>query len=256
MFAFLSIIEKVLCFKYYACLLYSLQFAYSLSTGEISWDCNLLVEFANDISSQSKITRSQYHNFPKTYRPQSSRYHLIQAHSLMENLAGLNNNSEFQLVSPRSKEFLRKFLEADSSESKCVTSAALAYLAAFYFASEEYKQTIQFCSTVITDQTAQEEKETLNAGCLLFIDDIARIVGLCALHKKIIDNNLLYVGRKIYLELRLSPEVFAHYLGLSILSTESRSTNLGFGRDLYDSSFPMDNNVKALIMPKCRLLLK
>ena len=49
---YLPAIEKVLCFKYYNVLLYtcSLQFAYSVSNGGISWDCSLLVEFVNAIS--------------------------------------------------------------------------------------------------------------------------------------------------------------------------------------------------------------
>ena len=82
----------------------------------------------------------------------------------------------------------------------------------------------------------QELKETLNAGCLLFIDDVARIIGLCLLHKKI---NLHCVARRLYLYLRFSPEVFVHYL--AEISSERMSTHLFLGRDLYVSAFPMDN---------------
>ena len=74
------------------------------------------------------------------------------------------------------------------------------------------------------------------------------------LNKNITDNNLNCIGRRLYLDLRLSPEVFAHCLGL--LSSERLSTHSIFGRDLPDSSFPMDNNMKALIRPKCTAQIK
>src|SRR6218665_539438 len=84
---------------------------------------------------------------------------------------------------------------------------------------------------------------------LLFVDDVARIVGLCVLHKRITTTNLHCIDGRLYLDLRLSSEVVAHYL--TVLSFERISTHLDFGRDFPDSSFPMDNNVKALLMLKC-----
>src|SRR6218665_3041953 len=186
--------ENVLCFKYYNFLLHSLQFAYYLSKGEISWNYySLLIEFANAVSLQTKIIRSQYHNFPKTYKAESSRYQFMRAQGLMENLRGLNSRSEFQLMSLLSEEFLRRTLEADGSKSNGVTTAALVYLAALYFASTEYQEAIRLCSAVLVNKMPQEEKETINAGCLLFIDDVARIIGLCVLHKKITGINLLCI---------------------------------------------------------------
>ena len=246
-------IEKVLCFKYYDNLLYILHTAYGLSCGEISWDSSLFVEFVNAISMQPKIIRSQYHNFPKTYTAQSSRFQFLRAQNLMENLTGSNSRSEFQLLSLMSKEFLRKALEYDDSKFNGIAPAALAYLAALHFATSEYQQAIRFCLAVLVDQTSQKDKETLNAGCLLFIDDVARIVGLCVLHKKI-TNNLHYIDRRLYLDLRLSPEVFAHYL--TVLSAERISKHLDFYHDLPDSAFPMDEYLKALIKPKCIASMK
>src|SRR6218665_1243637 len=239
--------EKVSCFKYYNFLLYSLQFAHSLSNGEMSCDYGLLVEFLNVIYLKPNIIRSQYHNFPKTFRPQSSRFQFTRAQDLMENLTGLNSNSEFKLLSLMSRVFLIRTLQADGSESNGVTTATLAYLAAIHFVSSEYQPAIRLCIAVLTDQTPPEENETLNAGCLLFIDDIARSIGLCVLHKKITDINFRYIFKRLYLDLRISPQVFAHYL--TVLSTEKKSTHLGFWRELPDSSYPMDNNVIALIKP-------
>src|SRR6218665_420927 len=164
---------------------------------------------------------------------------------LMEYLRGLNSHSEFQLVCIMSKELLRRTLEGDGSNG--VTTAALVYLAALHFASSEYQEAIRLCSAVLVDRTPEEENETLNAGCLLFIDDVARIVGLCVLHKKITDINLHWIGKRLYLDLRLSPKVFAHYL--TVLSCKRGSKHLYVGSYLNDSTFPMDNNVKALIKP-------
>src|SRR6218665_3147389 len=110
----------------------------------------------------------------------------MRVQGLMENLTGLNSSSEFQLVSLMAKEFLGKTLEADGYESNGVTTAALVYLAALHFASPESQNAIRLCSIVLVDHhTPQEETETLNAGCLLFIDDVARIVGLSVLQKTI-----------------------------------------------------------------------
>src|SRR6218665_1853368 len=94
-----------------------------------------------------------------------------------------------------------------------------------------------------------EDKETLNAGCLLFIDDIARIVGLCVLQKKITEDNLHNTNRRLYLDLRLSPDVFAQYL--SVLSAERMSRRSDFHHDLSDSFFSMDVYMKGLMKLKC-----
>src|SRR6218665_1775165 len=243
--------DKVLCFKHFDFLLHSLQFAHYLCNGETSWNYSFLGEFVNTMSLQPRVIRSQYHNSPKTYKAESSRYQFMQVQGLMEKLTGLNSRSEFQLVSLMSKEFLIRTLKADRSDSKGVTTAALVYLAALHFASSEYQEAIRLCSAVLVDQTPKEEKglKTLNAGCLLFIEDVARIVGLCVLHKKITDINLPYTGKRLYLDLRLSPKVFALYV--AALSFERRSTNLDFGRNLPDSSFPVDDNLKALMNAKC-----
>src|SRR6218665_2502740 len=246
----LPTIAKGLWFKYYDFLLDNLQISnYYYINKEISWNCSLFGEFINEMLLQPKIIKSQYHNFPKTYREESSRYQFMQAQSLMENLTGLNSCSEFHLVSLICKEFLKRTLEADRYESNGVTTAALIYLAALQFVTSEYQEGIRLCSVVLAEQTTQGENETLNAGCLLFIDDVARLIGLCLLHKKINDINLLLIGRRLYLDLRLSPEGFAHYL-TRVLSSERWSTHLNFGRDLPDTSFPMDNNVKTLIKQK------
>src|SRR6218665_3749957 len=103
-----------------------------------------------------------------------------------------------------------------------MASAAVAYLAALHFDRSQYREAISSCLAVVADQSPEKDKETLNAGCVLFIDDVARIVGLCVLHKKITENNLHYIAKRLYLDLRLSTKVFAHYL--AVFSAERMST--------------------------------
>jgi len=82
----------------------------------------------------------------------------------------------------------------------------------------------------------------------LFIDDVARIVGLSVLQKQLADNKLPYINRRIYVDLRLSPNVFAHHL--TVLSSERMLKPLDVQHDLPDPSFRMDVNLKILIKPQ------
>ena len=130
------------------------------------------------------------------------------------------------------KQLLRKALKHHDSISNGITHAALAYLAAIHYASSEYEEATRLCSAILMGQIPIEDKETLNAGCLLFIDDIARIVGLCVLQKKITEDNLHNTNRRLYLDLRLSPDVFAQYL--SVLSAERMSKQSDIHHELPD----------------------
>src|SRR6218665_2119648 len=108
--------------------------------------------------------------------------------------------------------------------------------------------------SIFSDQTCEKNKETLNAGCLLFIDDVARIVGLCLLYRKVTGKNVQYINRLLCLDLRLSPEVFAYYL--MVLSAERISKHLDFYHDLPYSSFPIDEYFQSLIKTKCVASMK
>src|SRR6218665_1428561 len=202
-------IQKVLCFRYSDIHLYILHAAYGLDYGEISWDSSLFVELINAISTQPKIIKSKYHNFPKTYIEQSSRrFQFLRAQTLMGNLTGSNGPAECQLLALMTKQSLLKALDYDGSTSNGITHAALTYLAALHVATSEYQEATRLCLVVLMDNTSQENKETLNAGCLLFIDNVARIVGLSVLQKQLKDNDLPHINRRLYLGLRLSPGVF------------------------------------------------
>ena len=245
---YLQTMQDVSSFANHDILLHILHTAYGLDCGEISWDGSLFVELVNTTSMQAKTIRSLYHNFPKTFKEQSGWLQFPRAQCLMENLTGSNSHSERQILTLVTKELLKKVLKHDGSIYHGIVPAALTYLAAIYFAASEYQEARPLCSSVLMDQTSQEDRETLNAGCLLFIDDVARIVGLCVLYKKITENNFHFTNRRIYLDLRLLPEVFAQYL--TALSAERMSKESRFYRDLPDSSFHMDANLKALIKSK------
>ena len=240
----LGTIQNVSCFTYYDIALYLMHIAYGLGCGEISLDSSLVVEFVHTISMQPKLMRSLYHNFPKTYTEQSSQFQFLSAQDLLQNLTGSNSSSEFRLVSLMSKENLKKAVEYSAFESNGIKTAALTYLAAVHFAESEYEQAMGFCSSVLVDHSSEDDDETLNAGCLLFIDDVARLVGLCALHKKITDNNLLYINRRLYLDLRLSPKAFAHYLTASI---ERIHKHVCVHHNLPVSALPMNRYLKTLL---------
>jgi len=245
----LPTVQNVSCFRYYIIQLYILHAANALDYGEISWDSSLFVELVQTTSAQPKIIKSTYHNFPKTYIEQSSRFQFLRAHTLMENLTGSNSPAELQLLCLMIKQFLTKALKYDVSISNGITPAALAYLAALHVATSEYQEATRLCLAVLMDKTSQENKETLNAGCLLFIDNVARIVGLCVLQKQLTVSKLAYINRRLYLDLRFSPNVFARHL-IQVLSSNRMSKQFNLHYNFPDSLFPMDINLKVLIKPQ------
>ena len=130
----------------------------------------------------------------------------------MEHLNGTISPLEFKLVSQMSNGLLRKALECEDSKSKTIARATLAYMAALHFAASEYETAIDLCSRLILNQTTEEEEnETMNAGCLLYIEDIARIIGFYLLFRQI-KYDFHYNRRLHLLDLRITPEVFATYL--------------------------------------------
>jgi len=247
--AILPTISNDLCFAYYDNLLRILHIVHGVSCEEISCASVIFVELVNTISMHPNIIRSKYHNFPKTYTDQSSRFNFLRAQYLMENLTGSNSRSAFQIIVLLSRWLLRKALEYDDIESNGIVPSALAYLASLHFVRSESQQVQPLCLAVVVYQAPQNNEETLNAGCLLFIDDVARIVGLCVLHKKITGNNVQYLNRQLHLDLRLSPKVFTHYL--KVVSAERIYTHLDFDYDLPDSIYCMDEYLTLLITPTC-----
>ena len=137
-----------------------------------------------------------------------------------------------------SKVLLRKALECEDSKLKSIANASLVYMAALHFGTSEYETTIELCSTLILNETTEEEEEeTLNAGCLLYIDDIARIIGYYFLFR-LIKYDFHYNERLHLLDLRITPEVFALYL--SKLSHEKLSRYFRTFHDLRIQTFPLD----------------
>src|SRR6218665_423535 len=93
------------------------------------------------------------------------------------------------------------------------------------------------------DQTFDMENETLNAGCLFFIDDVVRIVGFSLLCKRFSENKRL-TGRQIFLDLRLSPKLFGYYL--AIVLVEKLNTQIDMIPRSPTSTFPLDHCIFAV----------
>src|SRR6218665_3493121 len=235
-------VKHIFCFVVYENLLAILHTAYDLRFGEISWDNSVFIEVVDGISMRSKIIKSQHHNFPKSYVADNCIYEFLRAQDLLRNVTLSTSRPEFQLLVLVSKELLRKALKRYGSVSTGFANASMSYLAALHYATSEYQEAMRLCSAVLVDQNSTDDKETLNAGCLLFIDDIARIVGLCVLQIKITEGNLHYINRRLYLDLRLSPEVFAYYL--TVLYSDGMYNQLKCCHNL-----PMDVNLTTLIKP-------
>src|SRR6218665_969562 len=161
-------IQNVSCLRFYDNLLYILQTVYGLECAEILWDSSIFVETVNVILSHPKIIRSKYHNFPKACTSRGKRFQFLSVQDLMKNLNGSNSRSEFQLLSLMIRGFLGKALSHGGTVCNGTIPAALAYMAALHFATSEYPKALCLCSEVI--MISEEDKETLNAGCLLFID--------------------------------------------------------------------------------------
>src|SRR6218665_2731284 len=139
-------------------LLHILQTVYGLDCGEISWDSSVFLELVKAISMQSKIVRSEYHNFPNTFSTQSCNFQFRRAQGLMENFTGSNNHSECHILSLIAKQLLRKALKHQDSISNGITHAALAYLAAIHYAGSEYQEATRLCSAILMDQTSKEHE--------------------------------------------------------------------------------------------------
>src|SRR6218665_3018797 len=92
-------------------------FAYCIyiGCGETSWNNMLFVELVEAMTMQPKIVRSRYHNYSMAYTAEVSRFQFLRAQDLMKTLTGFNSRSEFQLLTPMSKVYIRKALECESS---------------------------------------------------------------------------------------------------------------------------------------------
>ena len=246
--AVMPTVENDLCFVYYDKLLHILHGMHALSCGEMSYTSMLFVELVNTISMKPNIIRSKYHNFPNACTTHDGQFQFHRVQDLMKNVTGSNSQPEFQLIVLMSKTLLRNALEYDDLRSDRITPAALAYLASLHFATSEYQQAKRLCLSILVDQTPETNMEALNAGCLLFIDDVTRIAGLCVLHKKTTGMNIHYINRRLCPDLRLSPKVFANYL--KVLSAERLFKHAESCYDAPDSAFPMDEYLTISIAPK------
>src|SRR6218665_3346347 len=254
----ITVPENVWCFTYLSSAAFCLNAAYGLGSGKISWESEVYFMFVKElyVKPYKYIVRCQYHRYPDSTTA-GSQFPFLRAQTILEQLSGLDSCSEFQLVSLLSKGFLKKALEtsfiSDDSQSLIAVPATLVYLAALHFAAAEYQTTVDLCLKVLQELPVFFHSETLNAGCLFFIDDVLRIVGFCLLSRKF-SGHVHSNKSQIYLDLRLTPELFAYYLTLT--STERMSKQLKLNFNLSTASFPLDQLFAVSIKRKFNFLMK
>src|SRR6218665_2336853 len=252
--AVLPVPEDVGCFTLFDTALCSLNAAYGLQCGKMAWDSELFFKYIKGFCSQPKSVKCHFHRLPMPIKSEGSQFHLWQAHTLMENLTGLNGASEFQLLSLLSKGLLGKALKCDDFQSNGLALATTVYLAALHFATSEYQIVIDLCSSIFIGLSTHIENETLNAGCLFFIDDVVRIVGFYLLCKKFRENDRFTTRRQVSHDLRLTPKVFAYYL--AVILVEKLYTQVDLIPYSPTSVFPLDEFLFAVVRRRYHTLMK
>ena len=230
--------NHAICFMNRCCVYCTLPNHWTLN--EVHYDSEWFVAEIRRISIKPKRFRSKHHNSPRPLNTgdNGSQLYFTKAQDLMENLIGSNDDLEFQVVSEISKGLLWKALECEDSKTNTIVSATLAYMAALNFAASEYQIVRDLCSRVImNEKPKKEDKEILNAGCLLYIEDISIIIGFYLIIGKT-NYSLYYTKRHFFLDLRLSPEVFAYYLTISSIERKARA--YGINQICQTPTFPLD----------------
>src|SRR6218665_2070828 len=252
--AVLPVPEDVGCFTLFDKALCSLNAGYGLHNGKMVWDSDLFFKYIKGFCSKPKSVKCHFHRLPMPIKAEGSQFHLWQAHTLMENLTGLNGASEFQLLSLLSKGLLGKALKCDDFQSNGLALATTVYLAALHFATSEYQIVIDLCSSIFIGLSTHIENETLNAGCLFFIDDVVRIVGFYLLCKKFRENDRFTTRRQVSHDLRLTPKVFAYYL--AVILVEKLYTQVDLIPYSPTSVFPLDEFLFAVVRRRYHTLMK
>jgi len=227
-----------------------IQFAGTYS--DICFGCQLI----RTVSKKTKYLRSKFHNLPKTFDSDVETSHMcyLTALDVMENLTGSSGHLEFQVVSEISKVLLSLASKCKDSKSNALAKANLSYLAALHFSASEYEIVIDRCTRVIMNEKFDDDdEETLNASCLLYIETISNTVGLYLIFIKI-KAALHYTRRQFFLDLRLTPEVFAQYLRIS---TTERIDGVVEHFSIYQNpKFPLDAILTAIMSRRCSLVSK
>src|SRR6218665_5758 len=193
--------ENVWWFTYLGSALLCWYAAYGIGFGNISWDSEVFVTLVKELSLKPHMhaVRCQYHRYPELTTP-GRRFQFLRAQNILEQLRGFNSRSQFQLVSLLSKAFLNKALRSDSlvndSQSDIIVPATLVYLAALHFAASEYQTVVELCSPVLQNPAMFFQSETLNASCLLFVDDVIRIVAFCLLSRNFSERNIFQFSKR------------------------------------------------------------
>src|SRR6218665_2757118 len=215
-----------------------------------SHDAECCLELFRVVLKKAKCIRSKHHILPKQCADDANESHVVylQAQDMMENLIGSKTDLRFKVVSEISKSLLNLAFEIEDSQTNTIAKATLCYMAALHFNESEYQKSMYLSSRVIMNEFHDDENaETLNAGCLMYIEDISNSIGFYLMFLKI-RNALHYTKRQICLDLRLTSEVFARYL--AILSIERTAGTFIINIDQI-AAFPLDAILVAVTNHKC-----
>src|SRR6218665_1892739 len=240
---FLPAADYESCYWFFASMLLMLNAASLLECKELDYGSDIFLEVIRQVLTKSTRFRSKYHILPKPLNTGSnlSQLYFLEALDLMENLTGSKDDLEFHVVSEISKGLIMKALDRENYKRNVITRSSFAYLAALHFATSEYRIVLDLCSRVVMNEKFEkEETEALNAGCLSYIEDIAVIIGFYLIYRKTMDASLHYTKRQFFLDLRLTPQVFVHYL--AILAKERADWDFQHNNELLCEipAFPLD----------------
>src|SRR6218665_3983159 len=232
-------------------------YSYLLGCRKVDYCSKDFLEIISRILTKPVRFRSKHHIYRRSLNTGVTEglLCLIEAQILMENLIEPSEYLEFQVLSEMSKGLLIKALECDEYTRNSIAKVTLAYLAALHFATSGYHSAIDLSSRVVINECCEkEETETLNAGCLLYIEDISIIIGFYLIFRKTKEASLQYTRGQFFVDLRLTPEVFAHYL--TIASFERIHTAFGDNNIAQTAAFPLDAILIAITNRKSLRKLK
>ena len=212
------------CNRFYESMLHILHAHHLLHCRATQNVGKLFLKLIRHVANKPKYFRSKHHNLPRTLSSgvNESQLYFIKAQDLMENLTLSTDDLEFKAVSEISKGLLKEVLKCENCRRNGIFRVTLAYMAALHYTGSEYQSVLDLCFRMTRNEYCEKENtETLNAGCLLHIEDISIIIGFYLIFIKTKDASLQYTRRRFFLDLRLAPEVFAHYLMISSIERTS-----------------------------------
>src|SRR6218665_1467723 len=222
-------------------------------------NCNDFLSDILSVVSLGTTTSSdwrRYHNFPKAYRERLPQGHVcfLIAQDHMGKLGRPGDDPQFQLISRLSMHYLRIAFGTKDLSARVIRTATVVYIAAICFATSQFQAAFDLCSTIIqkipsvhTSKMPERQEKPLNAGCLIFIDEVSNCIGLIATFNCII-KKLRIDHRQFVLDTRFTPRVFAEYLMIQSANRLSRQLLVNWSES--PTAFLIDSLFKKTVKRK------